>query len=226
MSKLLTLALSFLFTSSVFSEVITLDVSNTILIRGRIDQQSIDLALQDLVRVNKNRTDTKTPIYIVLDSPGGSVLAGNKFINFANTIENVHTICLSCASMAHAIVQGVEGTRYATPDNLMMAHRARGTFRGQFEDGEVESKLKVVKSLVRFMEKRNARRIGVSLNTYKKKALNEWWTFGEQSVDENFADEITKIKCTQDLIDEKRSVKVFTLFGIQEGPAKSQCPLL
>lgn len=225
MNKIATLLLTLTMSASSFSKQLLITPKNSVIINEAISSGSVDRALKELVELNRNRKSS-SPIYIVLNSPGGSIMAGNKLINFVNTLENIHTVCMFCASMAHAISQGVKGTRYATHDNIMMAHRAKGGFSGQFEDGEVESRLKLFKALVRSMELRNADRIGISLRSYKEKVKDEWWTYGEDSEDLDIVDELVSIKCSQELIDKKvKSVKM-TMFGPIQGEETSACPLL
>jgi ATP-dependent protease ClpP protease subunit len=213
-------------TTSIHGKMLEITTSNAVIINESISGASVTRAIQELATLDYERIDKTDKIYIVLNSPGGSIMAGNKLINFANTIENVHTICMFCASMAHAISQGVKGTRYATIDNIMMAHRAKGTFSGQFEDGEVESQLALFKAIVRSMEVRNSDRIGITLKDYKSKVRNEWWTYGGESLKLNIVDETIRLKCSQGLIDKKIKSIRMTMFGPMEGPARSACPLM
>ena len=212
--------------STALSKTLTLEPNNTIYINGAINPTSVSQAIQDIISLDDKRGTNKYALYIVLNSPGGSIMDGQDLIRFANTVENIHTVCIFCASMAHAIAQGVKGTRLATPDNIMMAHRARGGFSGQFEDGELESQLRLFKSVVRSMEQRNADRIGISLKTYKSKVANEWWSYAKESLDQNIVDVLVTLKCSKELINTKRQSTVMTPFGPMQGPEKSQCPLV
>jgi ATP-dependent protease ClpP protease subunit len=153
--------------------------------------------LSDLVRIRK---DKEYPIYIVLDSPGGSVISGLNFINFVNQFENIHTICLFCASMATTIQQLVTGKRYANNINIMMFHRAKVGIQGQIEDGELEQRLKLYKRLVREVERDVASRLRMSHKRFKKKIKDEYWTYGKQSKREGIVDEIVDLKCSKTLL--------------------------
>jgi ATP-dependent protease ClpP protease subunit len=226
MKSLRAMLILLLVTTSIHGDMLEITTTNSVVINESISSASVTRDIQELATLDYERINKSDKIYIVLNSPGGSIMAGNKLINFANTIDNVHTICMFCASMAHAISQGVTGTRYATIDNIMMAHRARGTFSGQFEDGEVESQLKLFKSLVRSMEQRNSDRIGITLKDYKSKVRNEWWTYGGESLKLNVIDETIRLKCSQGLINKKIKTIVMTMFGPMEGPEKSACPLM
>ena len=98
--------------------------------------------------------------------------------------------------MAHGIAQAIPGKRYATSNSILMAHRASGGFNGQFNDGELESRLKLWKEIVQRMELRNAERLGLDIKDYKLKVINEWWCTGSNCKKENVVDEIISIKCS------------------------------
>jgi ATP-dependent Clp endopeptidase proteolytic subunit ClpP len=226
MKILKVLALTLLLVTHTHGRTVTITPENAVIINEAITGASVTTAIQSLAYLDAERTDKRQKIYIVLNSPGGSIMAGQKLINFANTIENVDTICMFCASMAHAISQGISGVRLATHDNIMMAHRARGTFSGQFGEGELEQKLKLFKKIVLSMEQRNADRIGITLKRYKELVKDEWWSYAQESVELNIVDETIQLKCSQDLINKKIKKVYQTIFGPIEGPETSACPLM
>lgn len=165
------------------------------------------------------------PIYLVVNSGGGSVYAGIRFIEFAKTIQNLETVTIFAASMASAIVESIPGKRHGTENAVSMFHRARGSFSGQFEDGEVESRLALWKKIVRKMEQTNADRIGITLKDYKANVVNEWWIYGEDNVKDKILDTISVVKCSGKVLLDKKTVKVQTFFGSSEKTI-SGCPLL
>lgn len=204
---------------------IKLTKKNSYTLSGSINQDSIKKAILAIADLDHSRASKGEPIYLVLKSPGGSVMAGERLIQFAKHIPNLHTISIYAASMAHAIVQALPGTRFATEHNIMMAHRARGSFQGQFETGEVESQLKLFKKVVRTMELRNSSRIGISLEEYKKRIVNEWWAHGLYSKQQNIVDEIIDIQCSKALVDTTTTRTVRSIFGSQV-VKESACPLV
>ena len=126
---------------------------------------------------------------------------------------------------APAIVQGLPGNRYVVEHGVFMFHRARGGVQGQFENGELESRLKLWKTIVRKMEEMQAKRIDISLAEYKTRRVNEWWLYGDDTVKENVADSVTAIKCTAKLSSQKTKKEVRTFFGTRK-VEKSGCPLV
>ena len=82
-------------------------------------------AAKELALLRAN--NPKETIYIVVNSPGGSVTAGMKFITFANGIDNVKTITITAISMGSAIVEALPGERLIVPNATFMFHRAAGS---------------------------------------------------------------------------------------------------
>jgi ATP-dependent protease ClpP protease subunit len=195
--------------------VVDLGTANTINFRGEVSDASVDNASRELLRLDKIRGNRDYPIYLVIESPGGSIMAGENFIEVAKTIKNLHTITIFAASMASAIVEALPGERLILDSGTLMFHRAKGQVGGQFETGELESRLDFYKSFVRRMEIRNAERMKMSLKAYKQSVVNELWLSGKQCVDKGAADEIVAIRCTQKLIDKVEVVNMdFGMFAI------------
>lgn len=153
---------------------LNLTPENTVTYRGEINSASATAVMLELQRLSDERGKKDYPIYLVLDSGGGSIYAGDFFIQYMRTLKNIHTISIFSASMAAGIVEAVEGRRYITRNGVLMFHRAKGSFDGQFEEGEVESQLRLWKAIVLNMESINAARCGLPLADYKDKVKNEW----------------------------------------------------
>ena len=183
--------------------------------------QKVQFCLADQVLRRRGKS---YKLYLVINSPGGSVYAGMRFIEFAKTINNLETVTIQAASMGSAIVQALPGKRHVTENGIMMFHRAYGRFEGQFEDGELESRLRLWKKIVNKMETVNAKRIGISLEDYKKNRKDEWWLYGDENVTSNTADFVSVVKCSPALLKRRKKEIVKTLFGDFE-ITTSACPL-
>lgn len=202
---------------------IELTPRNSLVLRGEITDDNIANVQYKLYRLSIARK-TNTPIYLVLDSPGGSLDAGNVFIAYAKTVPNLHTITLFAASMAAAIVEAVPGQRYMTESGILMFHRASGGIGGQVEMGEMESRLLFLKATVLLMERSNAARIGIDLADYKARVKDEWWMVGADAVLSNASDSLVEIECSKDLIDQVLTITSRGLFSTTE-LSYSNCPL-
>ncbi len=87
--------------------------------------------------------DSDKPIYLYINSPGGSVISGLAIYDCMQHIESeVITINLGlAASMASFILTaGSKGKRLALPSSRVMIHQPMGGARGQAEDIKVEAR--------------------------------------------------------------------------------------
>jgi ATP-dependent protease ClpP protease subunit len=204
---------------------INLNADNNVVFRGEVNQASVSKAEAEITALVVKRGSKNYPIYLTIDSPGGEIETGLDFIRYVKQYKNIDTITIFAASMASAIVEALPGRRYVVEDGVLMFHRARGGFQGQFEDGEVESRLNLAKSMVRGMEKVNASRMGISLTEYKFLVKDELWIHDAKNVEMNAADAMVEVKCSPELVDSKETLEVqFMIFTIQL--EFSKCPLL
>ncbi len=207
------------------NEKILLTTTNTVVFRGVIDDSSVLNMQLKLFRLVAIRGAKDYPLYLVLDSPGGSIDAGLQFIEYAKVIRNLKTISIFAASMASGIAEGLPGERLVTQNGTMMFHRAAGRFEGYFETGEVESHLTFAKSIMKGMEKTNADRLKLDINAYKDLVRTELWLYSADNITQHAADRVVDIECSNALINNKETVSFETLFG--SGTVSfSGCPLM
>jgi len=126
------------------SKTITLESKNIVVFRGPVTEKSAS-EVQTKILEMSHRLGKNKVIYLVLNTPGGSVGAGLDLIDFLRAIpQKVHTITLFAASMGFQFAQNMD-KRYITPNGTLMSHRARlGGLGGQL-DGELESRYKSFK---------------------------------------------------------------------------------
>ena len=78
--------------------------------------------------------DSKTPIQMYINSPGGSITAGFAIIDTMNYVKpDIHTICMGVAASMGAVIlsQGAKGKRFALPNAEVMIHQASSGVEGQ-----------------------------------------------------------------------------------------------
>jgi ATP-dependent protease ClpP protease subunit len=167
----------------------------------------------------------RDPIYLVMDTPGGSVTAGLAFIDTVKSLKRpVHTITLFAASMGYQVVQEL-GTRYITPSGSLMSHRgAVSGMSGQIP-GELNSRLGYIMGLLEGMNHRAAKRVGMDVRDYKDAIINELWVFGHQAVQKKHADFIANVTCEKKLVDKFENLEFSTIFG-PVTLTYSKCPLI
>jgi ATP-dependent protease ClpP protease subunit len=205
---------------------IKLTPDNTVVLRNEVNDDSISKLQVELAEKVIKRAGRGYTIYLVLDSPGGSIDSGLNFIEFAKNISNLETITLFSASMAAGIVEALPGKRNILETGILMFHRAKGGVQGQFEDGELESRLTVYKKIVRRMEEANASRMCMSLSSYKDKVKDELWILGFEAVAAKAADAVVSIECSPELL-AKGAVESFSIPGLGSINVKfNACPLI
>ena len=142
--------LALLFCSSLYAKEITLTSENTVSLLGPVTRQSIGEVNQELLKVSQQGKE-KDPIYLVLYTPGGSVMAGLELMQFMNTLRRpVHVVANYAASMGFHILQS-SSVRYVTKYATIMSHRASGGFDGDIPH-QVTNRLKHVIDLVEKMD--------------------------------------------------------------------------
>lgn len=221
--KLLTLLLSLTLSQAAFAKEITLTTDNHVV----LDDQFDDLTTAQVIQ-QAQLLDSKLPsgdsIYLVLNSPGGSIQAGLDMIEALNSLNRkVSTITIFSASMGFQAVQGL-GTRYILPNGTLMAHKARGSLSGEFP-GQLDSRYALWLKRIDTMDRKAVERSKGKLTLDKFRAMyeNEWWADGQDAVNVGLADEVSTVKCEQALAQKSRN-QAFDFFGFTIILVKSGCP--
>lgn len=168
--------------------LLNLKGENVVGLFGEVNQNAKIIA--DQIRAF-NRS-SKRPIYLIIDSPGGSVVSGANLIAAIQASKlPVYTICYNlCASMA-AMIHQYGDRRLAVDRSLIMFHPASSQMRGNLD--VIHS---LTRTLVRYIGKIEvdvAKRIGLSYNEYKIAIVNELWVDSEDAIKLNIIDGIVDV---------------------------------
>lgn len=185
---------------------------------------SAEYSSKKLLEVMQKSVKT-SPLYLVLDTPGGSVIAGLNFIDAVKALGvPVHTITVFAASMGYQFVQEL-GNRYVTPSGILMSHRgAISGISGQIP-GELNSRINHIQVILDGMSERASTRLKISKKDYDAAIVNELWTSGAGAVLGGHADSVADVKCDKELMKGTYSDQVRTLFGTVN-LTFSKCPLI
>lgn len=220
---LLAIGLYLLSSLTFATESIKLTEDNTLVLNKKFTMENVSKVLIKAFKLSTS--DPKKDLYLVLDSPGGSVTAGMSLITGLNDLPNkVHTITLFAASMGYQTVQNL-GTRYISPYGILMSHRARlGGLGGQIP-GELDTRLKFYKDLVKELDVSTSKRVGLSIEDYSKLIHDEYWVIGRHAVENNHADKVASITCSKEMYRGVISERYTTVFGIYD-VEWSKCPII
>lgn len=163
------------------SRVIYLDEEVTFASSNRVSNQIKEMA-----------SKSSEPIYLLIDSPGGSVLDGTLIINeIEASSAPVYTVCTQlCASMA-AMIHSYGAKRYAVDRAMLMFHPASGG-----SEGQVPNMLSQLTTLTRYTDKLVANvvaRSRVSKEEYNTLVAYEMWVDSEDSYTKGLVDGIVSL---------------------------------
>jgi ATP-dependent Clp protease protease subunit len=213
-----------LITLNVFAKEIVLTDQNCVSLRGPVDRQSVGDVITDLNKLAQTGNQ-KDPIYLVLNTPGGSVMAGLELMQYMNTTRRpVHVVANFAASMGFHILQSSK-VRYVTQYGTIMSHRASGGFEGDIPQ-QINSRLKHIIDLVGKMDEQVVSRTNGKFNkeTYAELIRDEYWSVGTTAIKDGFADEVASLKCDSTLNGTVTKIVRFSIFEAEVNFSK--CPLI
>jgi ATP-dependent Clp protease protease subunit len=209
------------------ARTITLTSNNFVSLVGPITKDLVVDTIKSLNQKNINEYMTENKnINIYINSPGGSVFAGNHLIQYIKTLqgENINVSCIgqNFMSMAFIIMQACN-KRYVLFDSIGMQHQISLGVKGDIEN---------FKTYFNFIERVNdllinmeTKKIGLDIEKYLSNIMNDWWLFGYENVENNVADELINLKCSQLIIHEKVKQRN-NINGAEFYVEGSKCPMI
>jgi ATP-dependent Clp protease protease subunit len=201
-------------------ELIELKKDNFVSLRETINQESSSRLLSKL-----NSIETKhNVIYLYINSPGGSVIAGMEIINYIKGLQSQskQIICIAhnAMSMAFVIFQYCS-ERFILYSSTLMQHQMSLGVKGKLYD--INSRMSYLNSLETNINQHQATRLNLSLDNFTRLIQNDWWLYSEDILLNNAADKIVSLFCSFDNFEE--TTKTTTLFG-DITVTYSACPMI
>lgn len=205
-------------------QIITLNKRNTLVLRGVVTDQSVAKLQIEMLEMSAKLKPADT-IYLVMDTPGGSVSAGLQLIDFAKALpQKVKTITLFAASMGFQIVQNLD-ERLILPSSTLMSHRASLSGASGEIPGELLVRIKAIMRRLNRMDKIASSRMGISVKKYQRLIADELWLDGQDAISMNAADRLILAKCDSSFQGEVQ-VELGSFLGIPVTGTMSNCPLI
>lgn len=153
--------------------------------------------------------DNSKPIYLYINSAGGSVIAGLAIYDTMQHIKSpVITINVGlAASMASFLLaSGEKGKRLGLPHSRVMIHQAMGGAQGQAEDIKVEAQqiLQIHENLIRMY----ARMTSKSSDTIREDIQRDNFMSADEAKEYGLIDQVIKLQDLADLPDRKPEAPV------------------
>lgn len=203
--------------------LVTLDENNHFLLRGQVNDKSID---ELLVKFYKKKFKAGDAVLFYILSPGGSIMAGNRVIRLFHSLEEqdvtVHCIADHAASMAFAILQSCS-YRYVVPGSVLHQHQASMEVQGTLK--KIENSLAFAKEMTEKSNKLSAERMNMSVSEFQYNFVEDRYIYEENAIKVGAADGLIHIHCSPSLTKKSSSTYVMTIFGLVK-LTYSKCPLI
>lgn len=162
-------------------------------LNGEVNEQSALLTILNLL--NLNAENKSEPIYLYINSEGGSIIHGLAIYDVINHIDApVYTVCCGmAASMGSFLLScGVKGHRYTLPHSRILIHQPLIYSR----NGSMDSCSDIKKMASRLSEMRDklekimARNINKDLDMIHKDCERDFWMTAEEAIEYGLIDGI------------------------------------
>lgn len=155
-----------------------------------INQETANLIIAQLLFLASE--DTKQPIKMYINSPGGSILDGDGIMDTMDFIKSqgvvIETMVVGKAASFGALLllNGTKGHRKVLPRARVMIHQPRGGAQGTATDMEIEMKLMLdmKKEINKFVSEAS----GQPLEWVERHMERDSWFRGQEAVDAGLAD--------------------------------------
>lgn len=223
------LILAMFFCGMAFAEEkkeIVLTEDNTLVLNQAFTGKSVSGLIGKAKKMDSN-LDSGYPIYLFLNTPGGSVQAGLELIEYLEGLNRpVHTVTLFAASMGWQLLQHL-GDRYVLRYGVLMSHKASGGFMGEFggTSSQLDSRYSLWLRRLNIMDRQTVKRTEgkKTLQQYQSEYDNELWLNGAEAVKNGYADEVVSVKCDKGLSGVETTVIKF--MGLNVELDFDKCPI-
>lgn len=196
---------------------VTLTPTNHVSIKGQINSYSASKFISDI-----NKLSAKY-IYVYIDSPGGSVLDGQKIIQYIqykkDNNSTIMCIAWEASSMAFHIFQYCSH-RYVLKGSRLMQHPfSLYNLSGPIDN--VYNYVNMIYNIYKELISDGSERLKITSQQYLDKINNDWHLFGKDIIENNAADSIiSSIGCSKEMTENDMTINV-----LDSNYISSNCPI-
>lgn len=213
---------------------VVLSRDNLVILSSEVRGESVGKVIAQVKELDRPKSafrkwsPDKKPIYLFLNTPGGSIQAGLELIEaLGGANRPIHTVTLFAASMGFQIAQNL-GDRFVLKNGVLMSHRASGEFFGSFggqRPSQLDSRYNLWLSRMDELDKQTVKRTKgkQTLASYQKAYSDELWMTGTQSVEGGYVDKVVTVKCDESL--SGVTSNSFSFFGLTITYDLDNCPI-
>ncbi|AFZ44163.1 ATP-dependent Clp protease proteolytic subunit ClpP [Halothece sp. PCC 7418] len=141
--------------------------------------------------------DPSKPIYLYINSPGGSVSAGMAIYDTMQHIKSeVVTICVGIAASMGAFLlsAGTKGKRLALPHSRIMIHQPMGGTQGRRQATDIEIEAREILRIREQLDKIMAENTGQTIERIKKDTDRDYFMSAEEAKEYGIIDRVIEDK--------------------------------
>lgn len=209
------------------ASTITLSANNFVSMVGPVTASSVNDVIKSFNTkgvIDYMEDNKKINLYI--NSPGGSVFAGNHLVQYIKTLQDsnieVNCIAQNFMSMGFVIMQSCTN-RYVMFDSIGMQHQMSLGLRGNIEN--IRNHFSLLDRINNVIINMEITKIKMDREIYLQKILSDWWLFGEENIKEGVADKLVTVKCVPSIINDKVK-RNDSIFGVDFTIELNKCPIL
>ena len=210
-------------TTTLAATSLTLTPTNHLSVRGPIDAKAASTFVHD------SQLHHATVKYVYIDSPGGSVSAGDRMVE---ELQRRNYTCLvdTAYSMAFVLVQAC-ARRLVRPSGSLMQHQIALAGMGLHgELGKVKARLDSIERVRQRLDQMQAARLNLTEAAFVARTTNEWWLDARDALTHRCVDALApSLQCSAALLRTRvarTETAILGLFATATVREYSACPLV
>lgn len=192
MKRIFAALLGLLLAPAIFANTLTVLPQQTVALIGPVTQSSAAVVVDRIHLLNRGRD--LDPIYLVINSPGGDVLAGFQIIQAMEASRRpVYTVDVGFAASMAAIIHAYGVQRYMTPKSALMYHQITMSFDGDVSLTHLAVRLHFIQQYEEMANEQIAAVSGVPIPELQAREQTEWWVLVDEATKRRLVDAVVQV---------------------------------